>query len=441
MRSNRRLLPILVVIITAVIILFFIFRRDTKAAYGSAVTLCPGPDLYGYICESGTGFAYIDATNDTRLYQDDGSIEIQLPFPFTFYGTTYATLNVSSNGTLHFDTDTANFFNACLDQGPIFDMGDMIAPFWDDLDLRFFGYLETELVGTAPNRIFVIEWDDVPQFGDDESRVTFEVQLFEESNNIVILYEDATLFDGNNGSSATIGLQSAAQGLALQYSCFQPSVANASRIRFTHPEDANADIGREMVLAPEKDETILVKGDAATILTWLNERGTESLPRLRGHWLSQTPPRLASWEWLDVTGNGRSDLVLLQHSTPQHPAYTQLMVFSETIPNQWEPVLITQFSDRETAVSTLQLLESIDLTKDGVADLLLQNPETNQLVVLTAVTNTVQLLPIPEQCHGSLGLIETPSSAQVEIIRDGCQQTPGRIIYYWDGHAFSRRIE
>ncbi|MCP5099169.1 MAG: hypothetical protein GY943_26745 [Chloroflexi bacterium] len=441
MRSNRRLLFVLLIVITAVIALFFFLRRDTQAAFGSAVALCPGPDLYGYRCESGTGFSYIDATNDTHLYQDDGSIELELPFPFTFYGTIYTTIHATSNGTLHFDTDTTSFFNQCLDQGAIAPLGDMIAPFWDDLNLQSSGFLEIEAVGTAPERIFIIEWDDVPQFSDPESQVTFEVQLFEGSNDIVFLYEDTTVFEGNNGSSATIGLQSAAQGLALQYSCYQPSVANATRIRFTHSDETNADIGREVVLAPDNAQAIQAKGDSAELMTWLNERGTLSLPQLRGHWLSQNPPRNAVWEWVDVTGNGRSDLILLQHSTSQSPEYTQLVLFSESDAGEWEPNLITTFSDRETAVSTLEFVQSIDLTADGIIDTVIKNPETNDLYMVTAVTGTPKLIQIPEQCSGSFGIFETPSTNQVTLIRDGCTKTAGRTIYYWDGEIFAQQAD
>ena len=181
MRVLRRLFPWLLLLLTAVVILFFVLRRDTQAAYGTAVALCPGPDLYGYTCDSGTAFAYIDATIDTRLYADDGVTSLDLPFPFTFYGTTYTEIQASSNGNLQFGNANAFFGNSCMDQAPVSGMGDMMAPFWDDLDLTAFGFLEYELVGEAPNRIFVLEWDNIPRFGDPDDRVTFAVQLFEES--------------------------------------------------------------------------------------------------------------------------------------------------------------------------------------------------------------------------------------------------------------------
>ncbi|MFZ1397934.1 MAG: hypothetical protein WAS33_13590, partial [Candidatus Promineifilaceae bacterium] len=313
MRVLRRLYPWLLILFTVTVVLFFLFRQDTEAAYGTAVALCPGPDLYGYTCDSGTAFAYIDATTDTFLYQDDGVTTLDLPFPFTFYGTTYTQIQASSNGNLQFGNGNAFFANGCMNEAPVPGMGDMVAPFWDDLDLTGFGYLEYAIVGEAPDRIFVLEWDDVPRFGNLDDRVTFAVQLFEASQDILFLYEDVTLLEGNNGSSATIGIQSEAQGLALQFGCNQPVVANASRIRFTEPEEANRDLGLETLAQNEAETAVLppttfspqtyAKGDIPDLIAQLSLQGAAALPAMHTRWLSQNPPRSARWQWLDLTGN------------------------------------------------------------------------------------------------------------------------------------------
>ncbi|MCA9919019.1 MAG: hypothetical protein KC445_13750, partial [Anaerolineales bacterium] len=321
MRVLRRLFPWLLLLCGLAVILFFVFRQDTEAAYGTAVALCPGPDLYGYTCDSGTAFAYIDATTDTFLYQDDGVTTLDLPFPFTFYGTTYTQLQASSNGNLQFGSGNAFFGNACLNEGPAAGMGDMIAPFWDDLDLTSFGYLQYDVIGEAPDRIFVLEWDDVPVFGNPDDRVTFAVQLFEESQDILFLYEDVTLLNGNSGGSATIGIQSEAQGVALQFGCNQPVVANASRIRFTEPEEANRDLGLATLALPltTSSPQTYAKGDIPDLIDQLNLQGGAALPAMHTRWLSQNPPLSARWQWLDLTGDGQDDLLLVRGSTAQYP--------------------------------------------------------------------------------------------------------------------------
>ncbi len=438
MRVLRRLFPWLIVFITAVIILFFVLRRDTQAAYGTAVALCPGPDFYGYTCESGTAFAYIDATTDTRLYADDGITTLQLPFPFTFYGTTYNELQASSNGNVQFGTGNPFFGNSCLNEAPASGMGDMIAPFWDDLDLTSFGFLEFDVVGDAPERIFVLEWDDIPRFGDAEDRVTFALQLFEGSQDILFLYEDVTLLEGNNGSSATIGIQSEAQGLALQFGCNQPVVANASRIRLAEPEVANDAAGLETaVSAITIPEPLYTKGDIAELRTQINLQGPAALADMNGRWLSQVPPRTARWQWLDLTGDGHDELLLLRVSTAQYPDLTDLTLFTADGDGQLSLLHYQRLSSRSQPIVRPEFAAAAELTQDTLPDVVLQDAVSGQGFVLTVINDAVALLPLPGSCQGSLGVFDLNGDGMMSVVRDGCEAENGRVVTQWDGAGFS----
>ncbi|VAW43391.1 hypothetical protein MNBD_CHLOROFLEXI01-5336 [hydrothermal vent metagenome] len=445
MRSPRRFLPLLLLLITAVIILFFVLRRDTQAAYGTAVALCPGPDLYGYTCDSGTAFAYIDATNDTQLYIDDGTITLQLPFPFTFYGTTYTELQASSNGYVQFGGGNPFFGNGCMNENPAGGMGDMIAPFWDDLDLTAFGFLEYEVVGETPNRIYVLEWDDIPRFGNPDDRVTFAMQLFEASQDILFLYEDVTMLEGNNGSGATIGIQSEAQGLALQFGCNQPVVADASRIRFTEPEVANRDIGLETVASASSAQAVSLntfpqptssKGDIAELLNQINLQGLAALPSMNSRWLNQSPPRLANWQWLDLTGDGQDELLLLRGSTAQYPHLTDLTLFTPDNTGQLTLLHTQPLSSRDQAIVRPEIAATADLTQDGLLDVVLWDSFSGQSFVLTINDGTVRLLPLPESCQGSLGIFDLNEDGVDEVVRDGCDED-GRLSTQWNGSSFT----
>ncbi|GJM41707.1 MAG: hypothetical protein DHS20C20_19890 [Ardenticatenaceae bacterium] len=438
MRVLRRLLPWLILVGTAVIILFFVLRRDTQAAYGTAVAFCPGPDLYGYTCDSGTAFAYIDATTDTFLYSDDGVVTLDLPFTFTFYGTPYIQLQASSNGNLQFGNSNAFFGNSCLDEGPVSGMGDMIAPFWDDLDLTAFGFLEYDVVGEAPNRIYVLEWDNIPRFGDSDDRVTFAVQLFEESQDILFLYEDVTLLEGNNGSSATIGIQSEAQGLALQFGCNQPVVANASRIRFTEPAVANRDIGLETAVSlPNTLTPIYAKGDIADLLNQLNLQGPAALPDMNGRWLSEWPSRTARWQWLDLTGDGQDDLLLLRASTAQYPYLTDLTILAPDEAGQLTLRYHQPLSSRSQVITRPEIAATGDLTQDNLPDTVLRDAANGHSYVFTFHVGTASLLPLPESCQGSLGILDTNDDGLLEIVRDGCVNENGRVSTQWNGTSFT----
>ena len=204
----RRILPIALILILIVAVALFFFLRsredDALAAYGEAYAICPGPDQFGYQCEDAGGISYVDATNDIGLYADEASLEINLPFDFEYYGTSYDDIRVGSNGTLHFGADfAADFIVFCVDDGPVSYLGEMIAPYWDDLDSRFEGRIETEVLGEEPNRVFVIEWDNVLRYlGDNGDSLSFEVQLFETTNQIVFLYKDVTTLESPNGATA-----------------------------------------------------------------------------------------------------------------------------------------------------------------------------------------------------------------------------------------------
>ncbi|MCP4423453.1 MAG: hypothetical protein GY803_03075 [Chloroflexi bacterium] len=438
MRSRRSYL-VLLLLITAVLLFFFLSRRETQAEFGSAIALCPGPDMYGYACAGGGGFAYIDAAYDTQLYADDAVILLELPFPYTFYGTVYNEIHASSNGTLQFGGANPSFINECLADQPAAGMGDMIAPYWDDLDLQLEGFLETETVGEAPNRIFVVEWDDVPRYGDPEDRVTFAVQLFEGSNDIVFLYEDVTTFEGHNGGNATIGLQSEAQELALQFSCNQAAVANAGRVHFVHPAEPNPDVGAENVGAEETavspPSAIIAKGVTADLLAALNQRDATILTQLQSEWRRQTPRRAAVWEWIDLTGNGRAELVLLWHGGPQRPGLAQLVILTADEEDKVALALDEQLSTRSEPVGAVAIVETADLTHDGRPDLLAQD-DNGRLWAVTAVNDIPARYPIPHRCQGGLTLLDTDENGRLDIVRDGCD-TEGRVIVEWDGRQFT----
>ena len=95
-------------------------------------------------------------TMDIGNHGDDTVTTIALPFPYCLYGNTYTSVNLSSNGNAQFLTNDTAFTNQCL---PWTAHNDTICPYWDDLYLVNSGFgIFTSISGTAPNRIFNIEW-------------------------------------------------------------------------------------------------------------------------------------------------------------------------------------------------------------------------------------------------------------------------------------------
>jgi hypothetical protein len=395
MRTLRVVLP-LVLLVVIVVLGFLVLRAGGEQETGPPIALCPGPDQYGYRCEPGASFAYIDATEDTLLYSDDGMVVVDLPFPFTFYGSSYQQVALSSNGNLQFTTENAAFTNECLNQGPVSGMGELIAPYWDDLDLRLFGYLETAVSGTAGSRIFVIEWDDIPSFDNPDDRVTFEVQLFEGSNDIVFLYQDVTRTQGNNGRSATVGLQSEARGNSLQYGCDQLVLTNGLTVHFPHPAETAQEISRPPFL-PLSGQSLtaapLPKGDLKLLIERLNREGTAALQAMRPYWLAQQPQFESQSIQADITGDGEEELILLLRPPAAFAAQTQLAVFGR-MSEGWELLYHSYPLARQDGSPRFSLDGVVDKTADGVVDVLIRDLTTGDIYLLTG-SQSFELTTLP----------------------------------------------
>ena len=139
-----------------------------------------------------------------------------MPFTFTFGGQTYVNVTVSANGYLTFGgigSAKDNFIIPSIAQPNNF-----IAPFWDDLNPSAGGLLYHATFGSAPTREYVIEWHQVPRVGVTGSALTFEVILFEGSNEIKFQYHTLS-GSGADGSSATIGVEYADGSAGREYAC------------------------------------------------------------------------------------------------------------------------------------------------------------------------------------------------------------------------------
>jgi hypothetical protein len=181
-------------------------------------TLQPRTDSFGNSCELEEA-AFVEAANALALTGDDASTAVPLPFPFRFYGTDYTTAFVSTNGNLNFLGLNTTFTNAAIPSAG--SPNAAIYTFWDDLFVDASASVRTELLGTAPNRRFVVEWRNVRFFGDTTRRISVNVVLHENGQ---ILTQQRNLADDGRerGNSATLGIENATGTVALQYSFNQP---------------------------------------------------------------------------------------------------------------------------------------------------------------------------------------------------------------------------
>ena len=172
-------------------------------------TPTPTPIPCGDLTITETGGSIVPGTMDSGNHGDDQTTTIALPFSFTLYEQSFTQLTLDSNGKAHFPGGSSVFTNSCLPQsGATFS----VYPYWDDLrtdsQSGCSAYpggtcgIYTSVSGTAPNRIFNIEWRAV-YFSDPSAQANFEMKLYEGQTRLEVIY--GTVVNGN--TSATAGVQ------------------------------------------------------------------------------------------------------------------------------------------------------------------------------------------------------------------------------------------
>jgi hypothetical protein len=124
---------------------------------------------------------------------DDGEVTgITIPFTFNFFGADYTTLRIGRNAVVGFGPSTvATTNNLSIPNATAPD--NLIAAAWDDLDLG--GVIQYFVVGRAPFRRFVIDYNSVPrEVG--LYPITTQIQLHE-TTNIIEIHTTTALFGTN----------------------------------------------------------------------------------------------------------------------------------------------------------------------------------------------------------------------------------------------------
>jgi hypothetical protein len=145
----------------------------------------------------------INTSGGTNLQLgDDGmAYDVRIGFDFEFYGNIFDTVNISNNGFLTFTGLNSMCCNGT--QLPAWGMDNSIMGLWTDL---------ISINGTNPyyksyavdgDRVFTVGWYNTIEFYNTSATNTFEISLFQGSNNILFNYGDVNIFN----HTLTIGLQ------------------------------------------------------------------------------------------------------------------------------------------------------------------------------------------------------------------------------------------
>lgn len=142
---------------------------------------------------------------------EDCVLVLNLPFGYSLYDTSYNNVFLSVNGNLQFNTNYPTSTNACL---PAAGFPRIIVAHWDDLSTVGAGLgIYTSTSGTAPNRIFNIEWRAT--YAGTGGIINFGVRLYEGQRKFDVIFNHVD----QGGSGATVGVQEGPIGLYTQYEC------------------------------------------------------------------------------------------------------------------------------------------------------------------------------------------------------------------------------
>lgn len=178
-------------------------------------------------------FNWIDATVGTAYaLSDESGVSVPIGFAFDYYGQQHEQLTIRDNGFVQFGPSTGylTWINMPIPTSSI--PNNFIAPYWDDLNPGVGGQIYTLTEGVAPNRRFTVAWVDVPHYNVGGA-ITFEVTLYEGSNEIVMQYLD-TVFGSlpfDSGRAATIGVENADGTDGLQISFYSAGAVDGTSYR------------------------------------------------------------------------------------------------------------------------------------------------------------------------------------------------------------------
>jgi len=147
---------------------------------------------------------------------DVWSPQITLPFTFCYYGQSYTSCKIGSNGSIKFGTYAPTSqpwsFTASCPSTSLTTAGDIFG-IYHDIDPSYGGTVKWYVVGSAPCRIFVVSYNGLPHFSSSCNGSvfsTFMMVLYETTNVIDVYVNDKGLCSSWNTGNAIIGIQNPA---------------------------------------------------------------------------------------------------------------------------------------------------------------------------------------------------------------------------------------
>jgi hypothetical protein len=267
-----------------------------------------------YVITQSSGVQIVPGTTDTGNHCDfiGCTTGINLPFPFTLYDRTFTSAYLGSAGTIGFVGNQGYAISRCLPLDEPQNLNFGILAYWDYVETDGSGCpggpcgIYTSVSGSAPNRIFNIEWRAKKYRSFQQyDPISFEVRLYENSPNFEVIYGEVS----NSGADATFGVQrdtgsrftqyachtagSVAQGLKLSYTlptCVGPQPTMTVPATATHVSSTPSKTSTNGAQTPTRTSTPQTTGTASTSVPASTTRTATPSPTCSGTWVRVNSP-------------------------------------------------------------------------------------------------------------------------------------------------------
>ncbi len=216
-------------IFSAFLLVSCVSFSQVQVCLGDDATVCQGQTVTITNCNPGSGSTNtqgINLNNPTILSLSDDvwSGVVPVGFPFSFYGNTYNNCIIGSNGLISFNTGSANGYCAyALAGGGTLpspsalpsSLNSIMLAYQDILPSINGGTIQYQTVGTAPNRKFVVLYQNVYFYSCTNVCNYMAVILNETSNTVELHIGNKPTCTAFNGGLAIQGIQNAAGTAAV----------------------------------------------------------------------------------------------------------------------------------------------------------------------------------------------------------------------------------
>ena len=157
----------------------FCFHDTNKYFVTAFSPLCAD---YNYSVEP---YAPITGTGNSVLLDYDMVKRVPLNFHFNFFCSSYDSITINDKGYLTFLNEGSAWVGPDIIPN-VADPNSMIAFAWNNFDPVNGGTIDYRTIGVAPNRKFIVNYNNQVQFGTTDTVVSCQVILYETTNNIEI---------------------------------------------------------------------------------------------------------------------------------------------------------------------------------------------------------------------------------------------------------------